>query len=56
MEAIFTPGMTAPAHTHAGPEAWYTLAGKPAGDSQRYADAVLRVAACGCTGWTADAP
>lgn len=28
MEAIFTPGMTAPAHTHAGPEAWYTLAGE----------------------------
>jgi len=28
MEAIFTPGMTAPAHTQAGPEAWYTLAGE----------------------------
>jgi quercetin dioxygenase-like cupin family protein len=28
MEAIFTPGMTAPAHRHAGPEAWYTLAGE----------------------------
>jgi quercetin dioxygenase-like cupin family protein len=28
MEAIFTPGMTAPAHTHGGPEAWYTLAGE----------------------------
>jgi quercetin dioxygenase-like cupin family protein len=28
MEAIFTPGMVAPAHTHAGPEAWYTLAGE----------------------------
>jgi quercetin dioxygenase-like cupin family protein len=28
MEAIFTPGMTAPAHTHAGPEAWYTVAGE----------------------------
>ena len=28
MEAIFTPGMTAPAHTHAGPEAWYTEAGE----------------------------
>jgi quercetin dioxygenase-like cupin family protein len=28
MEAIFTPGMTAPAHTHAGPEAWYTQAGE----------------------------
>jgi quercetin dioxygenase-like cupin family protein len=27
-EAIFTPGMTAPAHTHGGPEAWYTLAGE----------------------------
>ena len=28
MEAIFTPGMTAPAHRHAGPEAWYTLEGE----------------------------
>src|SRR6266567_7806900 len=28
MEAIFNPGMTAAAHTHAGPEAWYTLAGE----------------------------
>jgi quercetin dioxygenase-like cupin family protein len=28
MEAIFTPGMIAPAHTHSGPEAWYTLAGE----------------------------
>jgi quercetin dioxygenase-like cupin family protein len=28
MEAIFTPGMTAPAHRHAGPEAWYTVAGE----------------------------
>lgn len=28
MEAIFTPGMTAPAHTHSGPEAWYTVAGE----------------------------
>ena len=28
MEAIFTPGMTAPAHRHPGPEAWYTLAGE----------------------------
>jgi quercetin dioxygenase-like cupin family protein len=28
MEAIFMPGMTAPAHTHGGPEAWYTLAGE----------------------------
>jgi quercetin dioxygenase-like cupin family protein len=28
MEAIFTPGMTAPEHTHPGPEAWYTLAGE----------------------------
>jgi quercetin dioxygenase-like cupin family protein len=28
MEAIFTPGMTAPTHTHPGPEAWYTLAGE----------------------------
>ena len=28
MEAVFTPGMTAPAHLHGGPEAWYTLAGE----------------------------
>jgi len=28
MEAIFTPGMMAPAHLHGGPEAWYTLAGE----------------------------
>ena len=28
MEAIFVPGMTAPPHTHSGPEAWYTLAGE----------------------------
>jgi quercetin dioxygenase-like cupin family protein len=28
MEAVFTPGMTAPAHTHSGPEAWYTLSGE----------------------------
>jgi quercetin dioxygenase-like cupin family protein len=28
MEAIFTPGMTAPEHTHSGPEAWYTEAGE----------------------------
>ena len=28
MEAIFMPGMTAPPHTHAGPEAWYTVAGE----------------------------
>jgi len=28
MEAIFMPGMTAPAHLHSGPEAWYTLAGE----------------------------
>ncbi len=28
MEAIFTPGMMAPAHTHSGPEAWYTLTGE----------------------------
>ena len=27
MEAIFTPGMTAPEHTHSGPEAWYTVTG-----------------------------
>ena len=28
MEAIFTPGMTAPAHIHSGPEAWYTMSGE----------------------------
>jgi len=28
MEVIFAPGMTAPAHRHSGPEAWYTLAGE----------------------------
>jgi quercetin dioxygenase-like cupin family protein len=28
MEAVFTPGMTAPAHRHSGPEAWYTLTGE----------------------------
>lgn len=28
MEATFTPGMTAPAHRHSGPEAWYTMAGE----------------------------
>jgi quercetin dioxygenase-like cupin family protein len=28
MEAIFTPGMTAAAHRHSGPEAWYTVSGE----------------------------
>jgi quercetin dioxygenase-like cupin family protein len=28
MEAIFNPGMTSAVHTHAGPEAWYTVAGE----------------------------
>jgi quercetin dioxygenase-like cupin family protein len=28
MEAIFTPGMTAPAHRHSGSEAWYTITGE----------------------------
>jgi quercetin dioxygenase-like cupin family protein len=28
MEAILTPGMTSAIHTHAGPEAWYTVAGE----------------------------
>lgn len=28
MEAIFTPGMTAPSHRHSGPEAWYTMTGE----------------------------
>jgi quercetin dioxygenase-like cupin family protein len=25
---LYSPGMTAPAHLHSGPEAWYTLAGE----------------------------
>jgi hypothetical protein len=29
MEAIMTPGMTSSVHSHAGPEAWYTMAEKP---------------------------
>lgn len=28
MEAVFTPGMTAAAHIHSGPESWYTLGGE----------------------------
>jgi quercetin dioxygenase-like cupin family protein len=28
MESISAPGMTSPAHTHPGPEAWYTVAGE----------------------------
>ena len=28
MEAVFTPGMTSATHTHAGPEAWYTVTGE----------------------------
>jgi len=28
MEAIFAPGMTAPAHLHSGPEALYTMSGE----------------------------
>lgn len=28
MEAILNPGMTSSLHSHAGPEAWYTLAGE----------------------------
>lgn len=28
MEADFTPGMTAPAHRHSGPEAWYAVGGE----------------------------
>ena len=28
MEAVFAPGMTAPSHTHPGPEAWHTLTGE----------------------------
>ena len=27
MQSIFTPGMTAPVHTHSGPEAFYNLTG-----------------------------
>ena len=28
MEAVFTPGMTAAAHVHSGPEAWYAVSGE----------------------------
>jgi len=28
MEAVFTPGMTAHAHRHSGPEIWYTASGE----------------------------
>jgi len=28
MEAVFNPGITAPAHTRSGPEEWYTVAGE----------------------------
>ncbi len=28
MEAVFTPGMTAAAHVHSGPEAWYAMGGE----------------------------
>ena len=28
MEAVFRPGMTAAAHVHSGPEAWYALGGE----------------------------
>lgn len=35
MEAVFTPGMTAAAHIHSGPEAWYSDA--PHRDRQRTA-------------------
>jgi quercetin dioxygenase-like cupin family protein len=28
MEAVFTPGMTAPEHIHSGPEAFFTFAGE----------------------------
>ena len=28
MEAVFTPGMTAAAHIHSGPEAWYAVSGE----------------------------
>ncbi len=28
MEAVFTPGMTAPPHRHGGPEVWYTASGE----------------------------
>jgi quercetin dioxygenase-like cupin family protein len=35
MEAIFTPGMTAPAHRHSGPEAWYTLSGETCLETRR---------------------
>jgi len=28
MEAVFSPGMTAPPHRHSGPEIWYTASGE----------------------------
>jgi quercetin dioxygenase-like cupin family protein len=36
MEAIFNPGMTSSLHTHAGPEAWYTLAGETCLETRRW--------------------
>jgi hypothetical protein len=44
MEAIFTPGMVAPTHTHAGPEAWYTLAGETCLKPPRASRSGVRVA------------
>jgi quercetin dioxygenase-like cupin family protein len=42
MEAVFTPGMSAPVHTHSGPEAWYLISGAqcletPSGITVRHA-------------------
>jgi hypothetical protein len=43
MEAVFAPGMTAPSHTHAGPEAWYTVSGETCLENIRWQ--------AGGTGW-----
>ena len=44
MEAIFTPRIVAPSHTHAGPEAWYTLAGETCLETPRVSRSGVRVA------------
>lgn len=49
MEAIFTPGMTAPAHRHSGPEAWYTLTGETCletPDGKQIGRAGVRTSSC----------
>jgi hypothetical protein len=57
MEAIFTPGMTAPARIHSGPEAWYTLTGETSfGDSGRQTSWARRRSVSHSAGRPADAP